>query len=126
MPIPKFEVVLNIVDMFGEVPPEEKSGFVAVTAVIEPPEVPQAPAIVVRTPPTPAWTQLPAVRVDTERFALMVEDPETSMPFADPFTKFGKIKVSVRFVILHGMVVTACAVKGTNANAIRKYLSQRI
>lgn len=116
MPMPKVEVVLNIVDILGAVPPEEKSGLVAVTAVIEPPDVPQAPTIVVRIPPAPAWTQLPGVRVDTERFALMVEDPETSMPFAEPFTKLGKINVSVRLVIDHGTAVVAYASGAAESN----------
>lgn len=50
VPIPQLVVVPNAVDMFGVVPPLERIGYVAVTAVIEPPDVPQSPAAVDTTP----------------------------------------------------------------------------
>lgn len=50
LPRPKVVVVLNIVVMFGEVPPLEKSGLVAVTPVTPPDPEPQSLAAVERMP----------------------------------------------------------------------------
>ena len=40
--MPQFVVVPKAVEIFGVVPPDESMGYVAVTAVIEPPDVPQS------------------------------------------------------------------------------------
>lgn len=84
---------------------------------------PQAPDAFTNSPPVEAWTQLPDVRVETEKLPLTVEDAETNIPFADPLTEFGKMKVSVRLVIDHGTVVTACAVKGKRSSRGAMYLN---
>lgn len=122
LPIPKVVVVLKIVEMFGEVPPLENNGLVAVTAVIEPTGVPQAPAMVVSNPPTPAWTQFPDVRDETDRFPFIVEEAEISSPFAEPLIRFGTIKVSERFVMLHGALVIARAVAGRKSSVAKRIL----
>jgi hypothetical protein len=53
--------------IFGVVPPEESTLPEPVTAVTVPEPVPQAAAVVVNSPPAPACTQSPGVRVALER-----------------------------------------------------------
>jgi hypothetical protein len=53
--------------IFGVVPPEERTLPEPVTAVTVPEPVPQAAAVVVNSPPAPACTQSPGVRVALER-----------------------------------------------------------
>lgn len=96
---------------------------VGVKGKVEPPE-PQGLPTVVRRPPVLACTQFPEANDEIDRVLFTVEEAAIITPLAEPLIKFGKTKVSVRFVILQGTDVTAAAVIGKRSEAARSILNR--